>query len=366
MDADASFVSVTSALGDDDDDDGDEGAFVVDDGAARDAQGGGVWDDGDDAFERCARSASQVLASTTADVCVKLQESQNMLASERVRSAEAAEAAMRAVEAMEVERVARLAVEARLRDVEAARDEAHARSRQTIDGLREELKSALKSVEAAGRASSEEEDATEYTLAEARASAAIAVKDLESTKREFQRQWEAREVDFETTVRELQDVIRDLSVRLDEAVEAGVEAALLERRMRQSAIATTNVERISDSDVATPQQTPLSPRVLANEQQENVVDASASLAMARVKDLERLLADERAERLELSSKIVDLTRGRREMARELVDACQGDVDADRAVAVARKHRADAEHLAHALSRRVAALERERRAPLERP
>ena len=240
MDADASFVSVTSALGDDDDDDSDDGAFAVDDGAARDD------DDGDDAFERCARSASQVLVSTTADVCVKLQESQNLLASERARSAEAAEAAMRAVEAMEVERVARLAVEARLRDVEAARDEAHARSRQTIDGLREELRSALKAVEAAGRASSEEGDATEYALAEARASAAIAVKDLESTKREFQRQWEAREVDFETTVRELQDVIRDISARLDEAVEAGVEAALLERRMRQSAIATTNEERISD------------------------------------------------------------------------------------------------------------------------
>ena len=136
--------------------------------------------------------------------------------------------------------------------------------------------------------------------------------------------------------------------------------------MRQSAIATTNEERISDSDAVTPQQKPLSPRVLTNEQQENVVDASASLAIARVKDLERLLADERAERLELSSKIVDLTRGRREMARELVDACQGDVDADRAVAVARKHRADAEHLAHALSCRLATLERERRAPLERP
>ena len=67
MDADASFVSVTSALGDDDDDDSDDGAFAVDDGAARDD------DDGDDAFERCARSASQVLVSTTADVCVKLQ-----------------------------------------------------------------------------------------------------------------------------------------------------------------------------------------------------------------------------------------------------------------------------------------------------
>ena len=132
--------------------------------------------------------------------------------------------------------------------------------------------------------------------------------------------------------------------------------------MLQSAIATTNEERISDSDAVTPQQKPLSSRVLTNEQQENVVDASASLAIARVKDLERLLADERAERLELSSKIVDLTRGRREMARELVDACQGDVDADRAVAVERKHRADAEHLAHALSRRLATLERERRAP----
>ena len=364
MDLDASFASVQSALDDDDDGDGVDGARNVDAGAVRDARDDAERDDGDDAFERCARSASRALASTTAEVCVKLQESQNMLASERARREEAVEAAMRAGEAVEVERLARLDVERRLRDVEASRDAAHAKSRQTIDALREELDKALKSCESAERVSSEELDAAAYAVAEARASAAIAAEDLESTKRDFQRHWEAREVEFETTVCELQQVVRDLSSRLDEmtrvAVEdadADAERALSLERARQRAITDERAREAiaAPSPRSTVASSPHLPSLPLAHQQENIQrDASTRAECAK---LERLLADERAERLELASKILDLTRGRREMARELLDVHRGDVVTDQAIVLARKHRADAERLAHDLSRRVAALER---------
>ena len=372
---DVSFETVGSALEEEDRALDDVVATAVASEEARVGDGDGraddsngrlvVSDDDDDARE--AFDVGETLARTTealtrklAETSSALRESRRALETERearTRELEASTAAASDAErALEREREIRLALEHRARALERELDDARSANGRAVEELRRELSEARRAD--SNRAST---DARAYDVAEARAVASIAVADLQNTKREFHREWRRREVEYETTVRDLERRVSDLNARLSAASE-DVERALSSR--------AKTVHRESDDD--------------ENDESERVsleiVAPPPSPPPPPSSFLERSLCErldaQRSSLVELESHVLDLCRGRREMAREILDlsrcAPSSDVDVERGdalIARAREHRARAEAVACALAERVAALEvelAERVTAFERP
>ena len=170
--------------------------------------------------------------------------------------------------------------------------------------------------------------------------ASIAVADLQNTKREFHREWRRREVEYETTVRDLERRVSNLNARLSAASDD------VERALSSRSKTIRDVERDDESE-----------RISF----EIVAAAPSSPSSFLERSLRERLDAQRAALVELESNVLDLCRGRREMAREILSLsrCTPDTDADADAALtarAREHRARAEAVACALAERVAALE----------
>lgn len=370
---DVSFETVGSALEEEDRALDDVVATVVaseearvgdGDGRVDDLNGRLVVSDAADADAREAFDVGETLARTTealtrklAETSSALRESQRALEAERearTRELEASTAAASDAErALEREREIRLTLEHRARALERELDDARSANGRAVEELRRELSEARRAD--SNRAST---DARAYDVAEARAVASIAVADLQNTKREFHREWRRREVEYETTVRDLERRVSDLNARLSAASE-DVERALSSRAKtlhRERDDENDESERISLEIVAPPP--PSSPSSFLERSLRERLDA------------------QRSSLVELESHVLDLCRGRREMAREILDlsrcapSSDVDVDVDAALtARAREHRARAEAVACALAERVAALEvelAERVTAFERP
>lgn len=335
------------------------------DGRADDSNGRLVVSDDDDDDAREAFDVGETLARTTealtrklAETSSALRESRRALEAERearTRELEASTAAASDAErALEREREIRLALEHRARALERELDDARSANGRAVEELRRELSEARRAD--SNRAST---DARAYDVAEARAVASIAVADLQNTKREFHREWRRREVEYETTVRDLERRVSDLNARLSAASE-DVERALSSR--------AKTVHRERDDDEEDKSERP-SLEIVAPS-----TPSSPSSFLER--SLRERLDAQRSSLVELESHVLDLCRGRREMAREILDlsrcAPSSDVDVERGDALtarAREHRARAEAVACALAERVAALEvelAERVTAFERP
>ena len=291
------------------------GRFLGDDDDAREAF---------DVGETLART-TEALTKKLAETSTALRESRRALETERearTREIEAStSAASDAERVLEREREIRLTLEGRARALERELDDARGANGREVEELRRELREARRA-DSNGAST----DARAYDVAEARAVASIAVADLQNTKREFHREWRRREVEYETTVRDLERRVSNLNARLSAASD--------------------DVERDDESE-----------RISF----EIVAAAPSSPSSFLERSLRERLDAQRAALVELESHVLDLCRGRREMAREILDLsrCAPDTDADADAALtarAREHRARAEAVACALAERVAALE----------
>ena len=300
------------------------GRFLGDDDDAREAF---------DVGETLART-TEALTKKLAETSTALRESRRALETERearTRELEASTSAARDAErVLEREREIRLTLEGRARALERELDDARGANGREVEELRRELREARRA-DSNGAST----DARAYDVAEARAVASIAVADLQNTKREFHREWRRREVEYETTVRDLERRVSNLNARLSAASDD------VERALSSRAKTIRDVERDDESER-------ISFEIVA-------VAPSSPFSF-----LERLDA-QRAALVELESHVLDLCRGRREMAREILSLsrCTPDTDADADAALtarAREHRARAEAVACALAERVAALE----------
>ena len=342
---DDSFASARGELEDDGDDDDDrarvDGARRRVDGArASGREGDDFGDDDDEDDEDDDDDVGALLASTTRSLTEKLRQTCDALRESerrRTRGEEDAAAARRATrdasDELEREREARLDAERRARDAERALDETRTRGAGDVESLRRELREARTA--GTNRA---EADARAYDVAEARAVASVAVADLERARREFAKEWRTREMEYEATVRDLERRVSSLNARLA-ATSDDVERAL---------------ERASARRHSTPSPTMKSPP-----------SKMASPQSVDVGELRERLSEEQESRVATHAKILDLCRGRREMAREILDLSSCDVgrgeaeNTHTALARARAHRAEAEALAAALAERVDVLERAR-------
>ena len=228
-----------------------------------------------------------------------------------------------------------MTLEGRARALERELDDARGANGREVEELRRELREARRA-----DANAASTDARAYDVAEARAVASIAVADLQNTKREFHREWRRREVEYETTVRDLERRVSNLNARLSAASDD------VERALSSRAKTIRDVERDDESE-----------RISF----EIVAAAPSSPSSFLERSLRDRLDAQRASLVELESHVLDLCRGRREMAREILDLsrCTPDTDADADAALtarAREHRARAEAVACALAERVAALE----------
>ena len=321
-----------------------ERARVGHDGGCADESNGRFLDDDDDARE--AFDVGETLARTTealtkklAETSTALRESRRALETERearTRELEASTSAARDAErVLEREREIRLTLEGRARALERELDDARGANGREVEELRRELREARRA-----DANAASTDARAYDVAEARAVASIAVADLQNTKREFHREWRRREVEYETTVRDLERRVSNLNARLSAASDD------VERALSSRAKTIRDVERDDESE-----------RISF----EIVAAAPSSPSSFLERSLRDRLDAQRASLVELESHVLDLCRGRREMAREILDLsrCTPDTDADADAALtarAREHRARAEAVACALAERVAALE----------
>ena len=321
-----------------------ERARVGDGRGCADESNGRFLDDDDDARE--AFDVGETLARTTealtkklAETSTALRESRRALETERearTRELEASTSAARDAErVLEREREIRLTLEGRARALERELDDARGANGREVEELRRELREARRA-----DANAASTDARAYDVAEARAVASIAVADLQNTKREFHRKWRRREVEYETTVRDLERRVSNLNARLSAASDD------VERALSSRAKTIRDVERDDESE-----------RISF----EIVAAAPSSPSSFLERSLRDRLDAQRASLVELESHVLDLCRGRREMAREILDLsrCTPDTDADADAALtarAREHRARAEAVACALAERVAALE----------
>ena len=321
-----------------------ERARVGHDGGCADESNGRFLGDDDDARE--AFDVGETLARTTealtkklAETSTALRESRRALETERearTRELEASTSAARDAErVLEREREIRLTLEGRARALERELDDARGANGREVEELRRELREARRA-DSNGAST----DARAYDVAEARAVASIAVADLQNTKREFHREWRRREVEYETTVRDLERRVSNLNARLSAASDD------VERALSSRAKTIRDVERDDESE-----------RISF----EIVAAAPSSPSSFLERSLRDRLDAQRASLVELESHVLDLCRGRREMAREILSLsrCTPDTDADADAALtarAREHRARAEAVACALAERVAALE----------
>ena len=342
---DDSFASARDALelegdGDAGARDGDDARRRGDDDARREVDDDDDFRDDDFGDDDFGDDVGALLASTTRSLTARLKQTRARLREREravARGEEDAAAARRATrdasEALEREREARLDAERRALDAERALRESKSSARGDLESLRRELREAR----TAGTIRAEA-DARAYDVAEARAVASVAVADLERARREFAKEWRTRETEYEATVRDLERRVSSLNARLA-ATSDDVERAL---------------ERASARRRSTPSPTMKSPPSMMS-----------SPRSVDVGELRERLSEEQESRVATHAKILDLCRGRREMAREILDLSSSDVgrgeaeSTREALARARAHRAEAEALAATLAERVDVLERAR-------
>ena len=307
-----------------------------------------------DALEAVAVVA---LKTTVSQLTRKLAETMDALRDERERRRAAIEDAERRerereetlrelTDRLESERETRLVCESARRDAERAADDARAGSRDAVEALRRELRE--KKYASTSRAAA---DAAAYDVAEARAVAAVAVEDLKRERRRYEREWGDRELEF-------QNVVSGLERRL-RAVTDERDAALLSlEKQKQQASRSGRGGGGGDDAAAVGIRS-----VMAALDQNVVVPVDEKDDEETPHTLREMLRVERDSRLELSARVLDLARGRREMAKEIVDlvAVSSDGTGDRTQSLhlrqAREHRAIAESLAASLAERVDVLER---------
>ena len=161
--------------------------------------------------------------------------------------------------------------------------------------------------------------------------ASIAVADLQNTKREFHREWRRREVEYETTVRDLERRASNLNARLSAASD-DVERALSSRsKTIRDVERDDESERISFEIVAA---APSSPSSFLERSLRERLDAQRAPSSSR-------------------ATLRPLSRSTRDGARNFIlSRCTPDTDADADAALtarAREHRARAEAVACALA-----------------
>ena len=207
------------------------GRFLGDDDDAREAF---------DVGETLART-TEALTKKLAETSTALRESRRALETERearTRELEASTSAARDAErVLEREREIRLTLEGRARALERELDDARGANGREVEELRRELREARRA-DSNGAST----DARAYDVAEARAVASIAVADLQNTKREFHREWRRREVEYETTVRDLERRVSNLNARLSAASDD------VERALSSRAKTIRDVERDDESE----------------------------------------------------------------------------------------------------------------------
>ena len=313
--------------------------------------------------------AVEALKTTVSQLTRKLAETMDALRDERERRRGAIEDAERRerereetlrelTDRLESERETRLVCESARRDAERAADDARAGSRDAVEALRRELRE-LRCASTSRVAA----DAAAYDVAEARAVAAVAVADLRRERRRFEREWGDRELEFQNVVSGLERRLRAVTDERDAALLS------LEKQKQQTSrsgrggggddVDTGGAVGIRSVMAALDQNVPFVPvvRVKDDENDDEKDDEETPHT------LREMLRVERDSRLELSARVLDLARGRREMAKEIVDlvAVSSDGTSDRTQSLhlrqAREHRAIAESLAASLAERVDVLER---------
>lgn len=314
--------------------------------------------------------AVEALKTTVSQLTRKLAETTEALRNERDRRRGAIEDAERRerereetlrelTDRLESERETRLACESARRDAERAADDARAGSRDAVEALRRELRE-LRCASTSRAAA----DAAAYDVAEARAVAAVAVEDLKRARRRYEREWGDRELEFQNVVSGLERRLRAVTDERDAALEKQKQRSRSGRGGGDDETGVGGVVGIRSVMAALDQNVvvPVLPvRVKDNEKDDENDETHTLREMLRV---------ERDSRLELSARVLDLARGRREMAKEIVDLVAvssdgtGDENDERTQSIhlrqAREHRAIAESLAASLAERVDVLERRTR------
>ena len=306
--------------------------------------------------------AVEALKTTVSQLTRKLAETTKELRDERERRREAIEDAERRerereetlrelTDRLESERETRLVCESARRDAERAADDARTGSRDAVEALRRvlrELRCASTSRAAA--------DAAAYDVAEARAVAAVAVEDLKRARRQYESEWGDRELEFQNVVSGLERRLRAVMDERDAALlSLEKQKQRISRSGRGGDDAGAGVVGIRSVMAALDQNVAVVP-VVPERVKDNVKDDETQT-------LREMLRVERDSRLELSARVLDLARGRREMAKEIVDlvAVSSNGTDDRTqnlhLRQAREHRAIAESLAASLAERVDVLER---------
>ena len=306
--------------------------------------------------------AVEALKTTVSQLTRKLAETTKELRDERERRREAIEDAERRerereetlrelTDRLESERETRLVCESARRDAERAADDARAGSRDAVEALRRELRE-LRCASTSRAAA----DAAAYDVAEARAVAAVAVEDLKRARRQYESEWGDRELEFQNVVSGLERRLRAVMDERDAALlSLEKQKQRISRSGRGGDDAGAGVVGIRSVMAALDQNVAVVP-VVPERVKDNVKDDETQT-------LREMLRVERDSRLELSARVLDLARGRREMAKEIVDlvAVSSDGTDDRTqnlhLRQAREHRAIAESLAASLAERVDVLER---------
>ena len=302
------------------------------------------------------------MKTTVSQLTRKLAETTKELRDERERRREAIEDAERRerereetlrelTDRLESERETRLVCESARRDAERAADDARAGSRDAVEALRRELRE-LRCASTSRAAA----DAAAYDVAEARAVAAVAVEDLKRARRQYESEWGDRELEFQNVVSGLERRLRAVMDERDAALlSLEKQKQRISRSGRGGDDAGAGVVGIRSVMAALDQNVAVVP-VVPERVKDNVKDDETQT-------LREMLRVERDSRLELSARVLDLARGRREMAKEIVDlvAVSSNGTDDRTqnlhLRQAREHRAIAESLAASLAERVDVLER---------
>lgn len=291
------------------------------------------------------------LAETTKELRDERERRRGAIEDAERREREREETLRELTDRLESERETRLVCESARRDAERAADDARAGSRDAVEALRRELRE-LRCASTSRAAA----DAAAYDVAEARAVAAVAVEDLKRARRQYESEWGDRELEFQNVVSGLERRLRAVMDERDAALlSLEKQKQRISRSGRGGDDAGAGVVGIRSVMAALDQNVAVVP-VVPERVKDNVKDDETQT-------LREMLRVERDSRLELSARVLDLARGRREMAKEIVDlvAVSSNGTDDRTqnlhLRQAREHRAIAESLAASLAERVDVLER---------
>lgn len=294
------------------------------------------------------------LAETTKELRDERERRRGAIEDAERREREREETLRELTDRLESERETRLVCESARRDAERAADDARAGSRDAVEALRRELRE-LRCASTSRAAA----DAAAYDVAEARAVAAVAVEDLKRARRQYESEWGDRELEFQNVVSGLERRLRAVMDERDAALlSLEKQKQRISRSGRGGDDAGAGVVGIRSVMAALDQNVAVVP-VVPERVKDNVKDDETQT-------LREMLRVERDSRLELSARVLDLARGRREMAKEIVDlvAVSSNGTDDRTqnlhLRQAREHRAIAESLAASLAERVDVLERRTR------